>query len=45
MWAVEERASSEMIVRIGCWKPEGRPENEASKRVAQKLKTPRCSTH
>ncbi|MBD2534941.1 GNAT family N-acetyltransferase [Nostoc flagelliforme FACHB-838] len=81
MWAVEEGASSEMIGRIGCWKPEGwpgleigwtlrreywgkgyateaakismdyafeklgqsdvisliRPENEASKRVAQKL--------
>lgn len=25
MWAVEERQSSEMIGRIGCWQPEGWP--------------------
>jgi RimJ/RimL family protein N-acetyltransferase len=25
MWAVEERASGEMVGRVGCWRPEGWP--------------------
>ena len=25
MWAVEEKASGEMVGRVGCWKPEGWP--------------------
>ena len=25
MWAVEEKASGEMVGRIGCWRPEGWP--------------------
>lgn len=25
MWAVEERASGELIGRVGCWRPEGWP--------------------
>ncbi|MBF2048397.1 MAG: GNAT family N-acetyltransferase [Elainella sp. C42_A2020_010] len=28
LWAVEEKASREMIGRIGCWNPEGWPEFE-----------------